>query len=783
MRRTLISLAAAAGLATQASATWSIILINTRTGEIAVGSATCLTSFDLQAGTPVLIPGFGAATAQSSVDQGGFNRVFIRDRLLEGVDPSEIITQLEGFDNGHQTRQYGIASTPGGTATFTGDRAGSWAGGVTGRVGDVVYAVQGNVLTGAPVVLETEQTIVSSIDSGLDLAGTLMLAMEEARTFGGDGRCSCDGRPDDCGSPPDGYDTETDKSAHIAYMLIARTGDGFGCNSVYRIGRGAFGVAVGDFDSDDRTDAVVTSRNDSILGLLRNSDLHQSYVTLGEVEPLFALTAPSGIETADLDKDGNLDLIYASPPQGSIALSLGDGNGGFAFPSIKAADDGAKWIAIADFDNDTWLDIAVSNSDAATISIFTNDQTGRVSLTATLPAGTTPERIIAAEIDGSPGIDLAWLDEDERLIRVFANDGNGAFAEWRTLATLNTPLGLTAADFDGDGRTDLASADRIGRAISVYRQTSAGAFETARLGDGATYTALETTDLNRDGLPDLVAVSDGPARLTVLLGAPGQDPQPEGTYTTNSPSNDLELADFNNDGFLDAIHNVRQAGGAIVVPGVDPALGNGFFNNGQGCATADYHMEFNIAFQSRESPDPVAQLHDLFDTWRSDLIGITDAVRSVADPGTDRLPVGSTTTITIEPLDWQQSTIGPGLTLFARHAEGSDGLTTLGATTDLGDGTYQIEVSAADLPVESRGHDAIEIVVEQIGKTIILMPTLSLTITRPVADWNQDGVVDAADLDAFLADWLADDPETDLTADGTLDTRDLIAFVRAWAGQ
>ncbi|MCH9058865.1 MAG: DUF1028 domain-containing protein, partial [Planctomycetes bacterium] len=95
-------------IAAPAYATWSIILINIRTGEIAVGSATCLSSFDLKAGTPVLIPGFGAVTAQSFVDITGQNRVFARDQLVMRTDPQTILDLLRQFDTGHETRQYGI---------------------------------------------------------------------------------------------------------------------------------------------------------------------------------------------------------------------------------------------------------------------------------------------------------------------------------------------------------------------------------------------------------------------------------------------------------------------------------------------------------------------------------------------------------------------------------------------------------------------------------------------------------------------------------------------------
>jgi hypothetical protein len=783
MLRSLCAFAGVAGLAASASATWSIVLIDVRTGEIAVGSATCLTNFDLQAGTPVLIPGVGAATAQSFVDQGGYNRVFIRDRLLEGVPPDEILALLEDVDGGHQTRQYGIADALGGVATFTGTRAGAWAGGVTGRIGDVVYAVQGNVLTGPPVVLETEQVIVSSIGAGLDLPETLMLAMDEARRFGGDGRCSCaPNDADGCGSPPDGWDPETGKSADIAYMLIARAGDGFGCNSAYRLGRNPIGVAAGDFNGDGSIDAVVSALSDSALMVLDNTDLRPPYVTFAPPRPVAVPNNPVGVVAVDIDLDGDLDLVYGETSQGRVGVSYNDGAGNFSFPGLTTVGQGAGWVAVGDLDGDGWPDVVSADTGAGQISVLRNDGTGRLTRIATIEAGASPQRVVIAELDGRPGLDLACTDDGDRLVRIFANDGTGGFTLWRTVETLATPTGLVAADFDGDGRTDLATADRNSRVVSVYRQTADGHFEVSRLGNNASYTALATADLDGDGLADLVATSDGPARLTVFLGRAGEDPVLAAESNTASPSNDLVLADFNGDGFLDALHNVRQSNGAFAVPGIDPTLGEGFFHDGAGCATSDYFMEFNIAFQRREDPDPVDQLQDLFDAWRSDLLGVTDAVRSRADADTDRLPVGSIATITAEPLDWRPEPVGPGLDLRARHAGGSAGLTELLAAVDRGDGTYTVEASAADLPPDARGVDLIEIVVEQAGRTVVLMPALRLTVTRPIADWNMDGRVDGADVDAFLTDWIAGEDETDLNGDGQVNTLDILVFVRYWAG-
>jgi O-acetyl-ADP-ribose deacetylase (regulator of RNase III) len=62
-------------------------------------------------------------------------------------------------------------------------------------------------------------------------------------------------------------------------------------------------------------------------------------------------------------------------------------------------------------------------------------------------------------------------------------------------------------------------------------------------------------------------------------------------------------------------------------------------------------------------------------------------------------------------------------------------------------------------------------------------PLLTVVFTPPVGcvgDYNQDGGVDGADVEAFYADWESGDAAADLNQDGGVDGADVESFFAAW---
>ncbi len=207
------------------SATWSVIAIDTRTGQVVIASATCVAQgrfprfpakglMDIQA---IVVPGVAVAAAQAGVDRTRANQELIYRELRAGTAPEEIIEMLSE-DPDFESRQFGIVDLQGRCAghSGSGNREASLA--VADSVPDagIHFSVQGNILASDDVVHLAVEAFKSE---GGTMADRVMAAMEAADAAGGDGRCTCESEPVLDHVPCDG------KTSHVAYILVANADD------------------------------------------------------------------------------------------------------------------------------------------------------------------------------------------------------------------------------------------------------------------------------------------------------------------------------------------------------------------------------------------------------------------------------------------------------------------------------------------------------------------------------------------------------------------------------
>ena len=247
-RRSLVLLLGLVLLMSPAQATWSVVVINKKTGEVCSAVATCIEGTGLENLVPVIVVGKGAGASQGFVHSTAKNRKLIFKGFKNELTPDRILDWIEDTDSGIQWRGFGIVSFAGPPVAFIGNQLGDAMGTATGETEELIYAIQGSGLAGTSVVLAAEQALLQTQG---DLSTRVMMAMEAARFMGGDGRCSCTPvDPDSCGSPPPSFD----KSAHQAVIFLARPGDTNGvCNGSMGCANGSYylGLVANGYPGDE----------------------------------------------------------------------------------------------------------------------------------------------------------------------------------------------------------------------------------------------------------------------------------------------------------------------------------------------------------------------------------------------------------------------------------------------------------------------------------------------------------------------------------------------------
>lgn len=187
--------------------TFSIVAVDTVTGEIGSAGASCVGPIG-GVGAFILsdvIEGIGGIHTQASYLSQ--NQQNAHSRMLEGLSPQEIIDWLVANDaqNNPTIRQYGIVDLTrnGESAAYTGVNCTDYKNHVTGPG----YSIQGNILLGQ-VIIDTMHTVYL-MTSGEPIADRLMKTLEAAKIIGADTRCASRGT-----------------SSQSGFIKVVRLGDG-----------------------------------------------------------------------------------------------------------------------------------------------------------------------------------------------------------------------------------------------------------------------------------------------------------------------------------------------------------------------------------------------------------------------------------------------------------------------------------------------------------------------------------------------------------------------------
>jgi hypothetical protein len=225
------------------------------------------------------------------------------------------------------------------------------------------------------------------------------------------------------------------------------------------------------------------------------------------------------ITAADLNGDGNMDLVLPEYGCGCAAVFLGNGDGTFGTENRFDIGTAPYQIAVGDLNGDGFMDLAATNQDPAgmgiTVALGVGDGTFLApnvtpyltTLQTLILLSPYPSYLSLADLDGDGKMDLVYTNARFGTVGVMYNAGGGTFYDPVEYPVTGDSYGMVLADVNGDGAVDVVTVGTAGNSTSEatvlinsggsgaapnYNVTANPATESVTTGQTGTYVVTLT---------------------------------------------------------------------------------------------------------------------------------------------------------------------------------------------------------------------------------------------------------------------------------------------------
>jgi hypothetical protein len=344
------------------------------------------------------------------------------------------------------------------------------------------------------------------------------------------------------------------------------------------VGQLPVAIAAADLDGDGDVDFVSSNRGGNSLSVRLNIGLGR--FTAGQeislVTTTFVNPQPIGIQLADMDGDGDFDIVQANTDYNAASVNVftNAGNATFSLYSNRILAGIPGLLNVLDVNGDGSPDVvlpvgnAVSGgSSSSTVTVLENNSYGALSLGQQAPtqAYYGLNLIATGDMDNDGDLD-ALVSRDNGGLGVFANQisysvtGSAQYG-LNYNAALGLPNVATAdiavGDLDGDGDLDLVRTPTAsGQTVNVHFNNGQGAFDNTTfqtLTTAASTDGLVLADMDGDGDLDLIASNYAAGSISLSLNnGLGIMGTPRNISVGTHPTRPT-VADLNGDGRLDIL--------------------------------------------------------------------------------------------------------------------------------------------------------------------------------------------------------------------------------------
>lgn len=310
---------------------------------------------------------------------------------------------------------------------------------------------------------------------------------------------------------------------HICLLLLVATCLSAADPSFIRHDAGSLGSAsdlcVVDVNNDNHKDIVATGYSEGICWF--KNDGNQNYYKISIADTTNHKDARSVRATlhdgtkVDFNNDGFTDLVSASMKTNRVSVWINSTTGQFTETVIDSLSPGAHTVDLADLDKDGDIDVLIAAMGNSTgvgqLAVYYNN--GNMLFN---------KMLLESSQSYQSFIYTADMDNDGTNEIVFSEYGTGKFGwfkkvgsvyEKNTIATVNGMHTTLAKDYDKDGDSDILTANYGSSSFSrfsVWNNNGSGILTQVWNYTGMGSIWLDMADFDNDGDNDLVGAAQNP---------------------------------------------------------------------------------------------------------------------------------------------------------------------------------------------------------------------------------------------------------------------------------
>ena len=347
----------------------------------------------------------------------------------------------------------------------------------------------------------------------------------------------------------DGFATDGEVEDYLATIVSPNVASGMFAEQVSLCESGAASVHAADLDRDGDMDVLSTSIDSDTITWFENDGAEQftAHIITTSADGAVSVFA------ADVDADGDLDVLSASIYDNTVAWYENDVLG-FTRHVITTSADGVQEVRAADIDGDGDLDVLSASREDDTIAWYENDGDGNFTAYSISSSADAAASVFAADIDSDGDMDVLSASGHDDTIAWYENDGEQAFSVHTITTSADGALDVFGVDADGDGDVDVFSASWRDRTIAWYENDGSQAFTVHEI-DTSIYTpeSLFVSDMDGDGDLDVLVASAGDDTIAWYENDGSQSFTRHEIATSVEGARSVFAADVDGDGDVDAL--------------------------------------------------------------------------------------------------------------------------------------------------------------------------------------------------------------------------------------